>query len=464
MKLTFFGATRTTTGSKYLLEINGRRVLLECGLFQGRRAKSIEYSSVMPFAPGAVDAMLLSHAHIDHSGVIPVLCRDGFRGKIFCTDATADLCRIMLVDTAHIQEQDAAFVSKKHAKKGLPPVPPLYTQADAVACLDQLAPVRYGAPTPVTDGVTATWLDAGHILGSGHVVLDLEERGRRVRLAFSGDIGRGHNDILRDPVPPADVDYLMMESTYGNRHHEPLANANDRICAIINRAVAHRGKIIIPSFAVGRTQQLLYTIFQLTQTGCVPELPVFVDSPLAVHATEVFRRHPECFNEKFRALITNGTSPFRQRQITYTGSVEESMAINDLNGPAIIISASGMAEAGRIRHHIKNNITDPRATILIVGWCAQHTLGAHLASGHKEVSIFGETYRVRAHIETINAFSGHADATELRDWAGRVTGALRGIFVIHGEEIAATALAADLRAARPAATVLVPEFRDSVEL
>lgn len=464
MKLTFFGATRTTTGSKYLLEINNRRVLIECGMFQGRREKSIEYSSVMPFPPGNVDAMLLSHAHIDHSGVIPVLCRDGFKGKIFCTDATADLCRIMLVDTAHIQEQDAAFLSKKLAKKGLPPVPPLYTQANATACLDQLAPVRYATPTPICEGVTATWIDAGHILGSGHIVLDLEERGRKIRFAFSGDIGRGHNDILRDPVTPADVDYLMMESTYGNRQHEPLADVNDRVCAIINHAIEHDGKIIIPSFAVGRTQQLLYTIFQLTQTGCIPELPVFVDSPLSIKATEVFRQHPECFNDPFRAVMSNGQNPFHQRRITYIGSVEESMAINDQRGSAIIISASGMAEAGRIRHHLKNNIEAPRNTILIVGWCAQHTLGAHLASGEKRVNIFGEPYRVRADVETIDAFSGHADANELRAWAGNVTGNLRGIFVIHGEEPAANALAADLRTARPQANVLVPQFRDSVEL
>lgn len=464
MKLTFFGATRTTTGSKYLLEVQDRRLLLECGLFQGRREKSVAYSSVMPFPPASVDALLLSHAHIDHSGVIPVLCRDGFRGKIFCTEATADLCRIMLLDSAFIQEQDAAFISKKHAKKGLPPVPPLYTQADAQACLPQLAPVGYDVATPICDGVTATWIDAGHILGAATLVLDLEENGRRLRLAFSGDIGRGHNDLLRDPVVPTAVNCLMIESTYGNRRHEDLADVNKRLCAIINRAADQNGKIIIPSFAVGRTQQLLYTVFQLTQTGCIPAMPVFVDSPLSIKATEVFRRHPECYNDRFRAIMANGQNPFHQQQITYVGSVEESMAINDHRGPAIIISASGMAEAGRVRHHIKNNLDDPRNTILIVGWCAPHTLGSRLATGHKEVNIFGEPHRVHARVETINAFSGHADADELRAWAGQVTGPLRQIFVIHGEELAATALAADLGTARPHAHVLVPHFGDSVEL
>lgn len=464
MRLTFFGATRTTTGSKYLLEINQQRLLIECGMFQGRREKSVAYSTKMPFDCVSIDALVLSHAHIDHSGVIPVLCRDGFRGPIYATDATADLCRIMLVDSAHIQEQDAQFVNKKRARKGQPPIAPLYTQANAQASLAQLRPVRYAQPVRVLDGVTATWLDAGHILGSAMIVLDLEENDRRVRFAFSGDIGRGHNDLLRDPAHPQDCDYLMMESTYGNRDHEPLADVNARICAIINRTIEQRGKIIIPSFAVGRTQQLLYTLFQLTQTRCIPALPVYVDSPLAVQATEVFRRHPEAFNKNFRDVMLNGSNPFSRPNLTYTGSVEDSVRLNDLKEPAIIISASGMAEAGRIRHHLKNTLEDPRNTILIVGWCAPHTLGSHLASGHKEVTIFGEPHRVRATVETINAFSGHADRQELRAWADQVTGALRGLFVIHGELAPATALAHTLREMHPAASVLVPEFGNAVEL
>ncbi len=462
MKLTFFGATRRTTGSKYLLEINNRRLLLECGIYQGRREKSIEYSTKLPFAPGSIHAMVLSHAHIDHSGVIPVLCRDGFHGPIHCTDATADLCQFMLLDTAHIQEQDALFVNKKRAKKGLPPIEPLYTQADATDSLKQFSPIRYSTPTDILPGVTLTLLDAGHILGSAIVVLDLEEDGQRARLVFSGDLGRGNNDILRDPEIPRDVDHLIVESTYGNRDHEPLADVNDRVCRIINQAIEHRGKIIIPSFAVGRTQQLLHTLYQLTQTRCIPPLRVFVDSPLAINATAVFRTHLECFNETFRATMHNGSNPFAMPNLTYVGSVAESIAINDLREPCIILSASGMAEAGRIRHHIKNNIEDPNATILIVGWCAAHTLGSHLASGHKEVTIFGESYRVRCRVETINAFSGHADRTELRAWADKLTGPLKNIFVVHGEETPATAFADTLRQLRPAATVHVPEFQDSI--
>lgn len=464
MKIHFCGANRTTTGSRHLLEVNGRRVLMECGMYQGRREESLIRNHEFPFDATRVDALLLSHAHIDHSGVIPVFCKAGFRGPIFCTDATADLCRIMLMDSAHIQEQDAAFVSKKNAKKGLPPVPPLYTQAETSEALKQLEPVAYNRPVPILDGLTATWLDAGHILGSAMIVLDIEEAGTKMRLAFSGDLGRGRNDILRDPDHPRDVDVLLTESTYGNREHEPLADVNDKVCAIINRAIEQNGKVVIPSFAVGRTQQLLYTLHLLMETRCLPELPIYVDSPLSLQATEVFRRHPECFNKGFYDVMHGPHNPFSTAHVTYIQSVEESMALNDVRQPCIIISASGMAEAGRIRHHLRNNIEDPRNTILIVGWCAPHTLGSHLASGHKEVNIFGEPYKVKARVETINAFSGHADKNELRQWVCEMTGPVNNIFIVHGEEQAALTFADTLRADRPHAKVAVPEFGSSVEL
>jgi metallo-beta-lactamase family protein len=341
----------------------------------------------------------------------------------------------------------------------------LYTQADTQAVLGQFQSIgSYNQPTVVTTGVTATWLDAGHMLGSAMIVIDIEEGGRKVRLAFSGDLGRGNSDLLTDPDHPQDADYLLTESTYGNRVHEPLADVNDRICAIINRSLEKSGKIIIPAFAVGRTQQLLYTVYELTKSRCIPSLPVYVDSPLSLQATEVFKRHPECFNKKFHDLMMNRQNPFNASNITYVQSVEESKAINDFKKPCIIISASGMAEAGRIRHHIKNNIENDCNTILIVGWCAPHTLGAHLASGQKEVNIFGDSYKVRATVETIDAFSGHADKNELRAWAERVTGPLRGIFVIHGEEEPALAFAETLRSLHPQANVRVPDFAESVEL
>jgi metallo-beta-lactamase family protein len=465
MKLTFYGATHTVTGSKYLLQANGKNILIECGMYQGHRTEWIERNSHLPFDSATIDVMLLSHAHIDHSGVIPVLGRSGFRGKILCTDATADLCHAMLMDSAYIQEQDAAFITMRNEKKGLPAVEPLYTRADTQAVLEQFQPVgSYNHPTAVTEGVTATWLDAGHLLGSAMIVIDIEENGRKVRLAFSGDIGRGHNDILRDPDHPRDADYLITESTYGDSEHETLADVNDRVCAIIQRTLEKNGKIIIPAFAVGRAQQLIYTIYQLTQSRCIPALPVYVDSPLSLLATEVFKRHPECFNQKFHDVMMNERNPFSMSNINYVGSVEESKAINDFKKPCIIISASGMAEAGRIRHHLKNNIGNDRNTILIVGWCAPHTLGAHLASGHKEVNIFGEPYKVRATVETIDAFSGHADKSELRAWAEQVTGSLRGIFVIHGEETPAMTFAETLRTIHPKANVRVPQFTESVEL
>ena len=464
MKLFFYGADQTTTGSKHLLEVNGQRLLLECGMFQGRRDKTIDYNTKLAFLPRSVDALLVSHAHIDHTGIIPVLCRDGFKGKIFATDATADLCRIMLVDSAHIQEQDAMFLNKKLAKKGRPLVAPLYTQADASASLDQFVPVAYHQPVRVINGVTATWLDAGHILGSGIIVLDIEEGSRKIRLAFSGDLGRGHNDILCDPEIPLDVDYLLTESTYGNRVHEPLTDVNARVCQIINRAVERRGKIVIPSFAVGRTQQLLYTLFQLENSRCIPALPIYVDSPLAVNATAIFRKHLEAVNVQFAAAMRAGANPLSRPNITYIQSVEESMALNDHDQPCIILSASGMAEAGRVCHHLHNTVEDKRNTVLIVGWCAQHTLGARLASGDKRVNIFGEPHTVRAEIETIDAFSGHADKNELRAWAEQITGPQRGVFVVHGELDSATAFAGALRQLHPTAAITIPAYGDSAEL
>jgi metallo-beta-lactamase family protein len=465
MKLTFFGATRTVTGSKYVLQANGRNILIECGMYQGHTAEWVERNAHLPFDSSKIDVMLLSHAHIDHTGLIPVLGRSGFRRKIFCTEATVNLCRVMLMDSAHIQEQDAIYLNKKNAKKGLLLVEPLYTQADTQAVLGQFQSVgSYNQPTVVADGVTATWLDAGHMLGSAMIVIDIVEGGRKVRLAFTGDLGRGNNDILNDPDHPQDADYLLTESTYGNRVHEPLADVNDRVCAIVNRAVEKNGKIIMPAFAVGRTQQLLYTVYQLVKSRCIPSLPIYVDSPLSLQATEVFKRHPEDFNKKFHEMIMTNQNPFTAPNITYVQSVEESKAINDFKKPCIIISASGMADAGRIRHHIKNNIEDERNTILIAGWCAPHTLGAQLASGHKEVNIFGDPYEVRATIETIDAFSGHADKNELRAWAEKVTGPLRGIFVIHGEEPQALAFAETLRGLHPQSNVRAPQFSESVEL
>jgi metallo-beta-lactamase family protein len=464
MRIHFFGATRTTTGSLYLLEVNGRRLLLECGLFQGRRDESIERNRNFPFDPKAVDAVVLSHAHIDHCGNLPNLCRQGFEGNIHCTFATRDLASIMLEDSAQIQKDDAAFVSQKRAKQGLPPVEPLYSATDAEKAVRQFVAINYDRPFPVADGVTVTFRDAGHILGSAQVVLDVREGGRQFRYLFSGDVGRGHDDILRDPVAVEGVDYLQIESTYGGREHNDRRDADDLVCKLVCDTLKKNGKVIIPSFSVGRTQQIVYTLHQLTDAGQLPQVPIFVDSPLSVNATEIFRLHPECFNDEIYKFLREKENPFGMENLTYIREVAHSMKLNELKEPAIIISASGMAEAGRIRHHLKNNIGIPNNLILFIGYCAEHTLGAQIVAGRNPVNIFGQPVEVRAKIASIDSFSGHADKNELRRYVERITGDLKVITCIHGEESQCLAHAETLRALKPKAKVLVPEYQQVVEI
>ena len=464
MLIHFFGATRTTTGSMYLFEINGKKLLLECGLFQGKRDESIERNRKFPFDPRQIDAMVLSHAHIDHCGNLPNLCRQGFEGNIHCTFATRDLASIMLEDSAGIQQADAEFISKKRAKQGLPPVEPLYSETDAEKAIRQFVAINYDRPFPVLDGVTVTFRDAGHILGAAQVVFDIREGPRQYRYLFSGDIGRGNDDILRDPQPVTDVDYLQVESTYGGREHSPKANADDEVCRLVCDTLKQNGKVIIPAFSVGRTQQIVYTLHQLTDAGRLPRVPIFVDSPLSVNATEVFRLHPECFNETIYQFLREKENPFGMENLTYIREVSRSMKLNELKEPAVIISASGMAEAGRIRHHLKNNIGDPKNLVLFVGYCAEHTLGAQIMSGRSPVNIFGEPYPVRARVASLDAYSGHADKNELRRYVESLTGDLKKISVIHGEESQALAFAETLRGLKPAAEVIVPEYRQTVSV
>ncbi|MCU0786070.1 MAG: MBL fold metallo-hydrolase, partial [Verrucomicrobia bacterium] len=458
------GATRTTTGSMYLFEINGRRLLLECGLFQGKRAESIERNRNFPFDPKPLDAVVLSHAHIDHCGNLPNLCRQGYEGNIYCTFATRDLASIMLEDSAGIQTDDAAFVSKKRAKQGLPPVEPLYTAYDAEKSIRQFVAINYDRPFPVLDGVTVTFRDAGHILGSAQVVLDIREGARKFRYLFSGDVGRGQDDILRDPQPVEDVDYLQVESTYGDREHSPRTDADEAVCRFVCDTVKKNGKVIIPSFSVGRTQQIVYTLHELALAGRLPRVPIFVDSPLSVNATEIYRLHPECFNDTIYKFLREKENPFGMENLTYIREVAHSMKLNDLKEPAIIISASGMAEAGRIRHHLRNNIGDPKNLILFIGYCAEHTLGAQIMAGRSPVNIFGEPNVVRARVASIDAYSGHADKNELRRYVEAITGDIKRIHVIHGEESQALAFAATLRTLKPRAEVLVPEYQQAVSI
>jgi metallo-beta-lactamase family protein len=464
MQVHFLGATRTTTGSMYLLEINGRRLLLECGMYQGRRGESIERNRNFPFDPKTLDAVVLSHAHIDHCGNLPNLCRHGFDGNIYATFATRDLAAIMLADSARIQQADAEFVSKKRAKKDLPPVEPLYTEQDADKALRQFVSINYDRPFPVLDGVTVTFRDAGHILGAAQVVLDVREGERQFRYLFSGDVGRGGDEILRDPVAVENVDFLQVESTYGAREHEPKPDAEAEMCRLLNETLKQSGKVIVPSFSVGRTQEIVYVLHQLTDAGRLPRVPIFVDSPLSVNATEVYRLHPECFNEETNQFLREKANPFGMENLTYIREVAHSMKLNNLKEPAIIISASGMAEAGRIRHHLKNNIGDPKNLVLFIGYCAEHTLGAQIRSGRSPVNIFGEPHEVRAKVAAVDAYSGHADKNELRRYVEAMTGDIKKITVIHGEESQALAFAETLRGLKPQAEVVVPEYQQVVTL
>jgi len=464
MRIHFYGATRTTTGSLYLLELNGSRVLLECGLFQGRRGESIERNRHFPFDPKTIDAVVLSHAHIDHCGNLPNLCQQGFDGNIYCTFATRDLASVMLEDSAQIQRDDAAFVSKKRAKHGLPPVEPLYSATDAEKAVRQFVAFNYDRPFPAGDGMTITFRDVGHILGSAQVVLDIRENGRQFRYLFSGDVGRGADDILRDPQVVDGVDYLQVESTYGAREHAPRLNANEEVGHLVQQTLDKKGKVIIPSFSVGRTQQIVYTLHQLTLAGLLPRVPIFVDSPLSVNATEVYRLHPECFNEQIYRFLREKANPFGMENLTYIREVAHSMKLNEMHEPIIIISASGMAEAGRIRHHLANNIGDPANLILFIGYCAEHTLGAQILTGRNPVNIFGEPHAVRARIAALDSFSGHADKNELRRYVDALQGDLKKIAVIHGEEEQSLAFAETLRALKPRAEVVVPEYQQVLEV
>jgi metallo-beta-lactamase family protein len=463
MLIRYYGAARTTTGSMFLLDVNGQQILFECGLFQGRREESTDRNRNFPFDPAKISCAILSHSHIDHVGNFPNLCRKGFAGNIYCTFATRDLAAIMLPDSAKIQEDDAQFVSKQRAKKGLPPVEPLYTQTDAERALQQFVAFNYDRPMPIAPGVTLTFRDAGHILGSAQVVLDVQESGRKFRFLFSGDVGRGNDEILRNPEHVENVDFLQVESTYGGRDHSLKENAVEEMARLLNETFQRGGKVIIPSFAVGRTQTIVYSLHQLTRAGRIPRVPIFVDSPLSVNATEVFRLHPECFNESTYRFLRETANPFGMENLTYLREAAHSMKLNELKETAIIISASGMAEAGRVRHHLKNNICDPRNLLLFVGYCAEHTLGHAIVSGRSPVNIFGEPYEVRAQVASLDAFSGHADRNELRRYVEGISGDIKKIAVVHGEESQSLAFAETLRGIKPRAEVIVPEYGQRIE-
>ena len=471
MKLTFWGAARVVTGSMHQLNIEGQDYLLDCGLFQGRRKEAEERNKNFPFACRDISAVLLSHAHIDHSGNLPGLVRCGFHGPIFSSPATVDLCQPMLEDSATLQEKDAEFLNKRNMRrKSLNlataadrMVEPLYTIEDAEATFPLFRPVPMHTPTQIGPGLRYQSFEAGHIFGSTCMLLDLESKGRQVRLGFTGDLGRPGLPIIRDPEPLPGADYLILESTYGDRVHEPIQSVADRLADIVRRTYQRGGKMIVPAFAVGRTQQLVLLLHQLTNENKIPAFPIFVDSPLAVNVTEVFRKHPELFDEEARSFLTNHEDPFGFKRLTYVRDVDQSKALNDLRGPFMIISASGMCEGGRILHHLKNNISDPRNTILLTGYQAENTLGRKIEQGLDEVPIFGEPVRLRAEVQQLDALSGHADRQEMLAWMKPLAGGLKRVFLVHGEPDQQNAFAAAIRQVY-GLDVVAPERGQSFEL
>lgn len=469
MEITFHGAAQTVTGSQHLLALNGTRVLLDCGLYQGSRKESIFRNSHFLFEPGKLDTLLLSHAHIDHSGLIPNLVKQGFRGPIHATHATQDLCEYMLLDSGGIQESDAEYLNKRARRRDEPAnFQPLYTQADAAASLKLFQGHGYDQAFEAAPGVTATLVDAGHILGSASVVLDIDEAQgatrRKYRLAFSGDIGRMNLPILRDPTLLKDIDYVIMEATYGAKGHQAPEAAFAELTQVVKRTAARGGKIIIPSFAVGRAQELVYELNRLILAGEIPPLPVYVDSPLATKVSGVFSEHTDLYDQETKDFMRDARrGPLAFSSLTFTRSAEESKALNTMHGPMVIISASGMAESGRILHHLKVNIEDPRNTILIVSWQAPNTLGRRLADKHPEVRIFGDTYQVRAEVVTINGYSGHAGRDLLIEWAKALKPRVKQVFLVHGEPESLTALQQALEA-EGLPNVHAPRLHETVEI
>ncbi|MDA0327478.1 MAG: MBL fold metallo-hydrolase [Gemmatimonadetes bacterium] len=447
MRLTFWGAAQTVTGSMHLLEFEGGRVLMDCGLYQGRRADAKRFNQEFPADPSSIDVVLLSHAHIDHSGLLPKLYREGFGGSVFATPATRDLCESMLADSAHIQEKDAAWVNRREKRHGDDEVEPLYTSEDVDGVLRAFITVGYGETFRPLPGLEVEYRDAGHILGSASMMLTVEEDGRTVKIGFTGDVGREQRPILRDPQPMSDCDYLICESTYGGRVHEPTDRAKDRLANVVGATARRGGKVIIPAFAVGRTQEIVYRLDELTNENRLPAIPVYVDSPLAVNVTDIYRRHPECYDQELIRYMEADAEPFGFARLTYVRDVEESKRLNVSSLPMVVISASGMCEAGRVLHHLRHTIEDPKNTIMIVGYCAEHTLGRRIVERRREVKIFGEPHRLRAEVEVMNAYSAHADEPELVRFVGHLDRKrLKKIFLVHGDPVRQLALFDALRA------------------
>lgn len=463
-QLTFCGAAGSVTGSCYLLEVAGRKLLIDCGMFQERAFQDRNWAP-FPFDPREIEAVLLTHSHIDHIGRLPLLAKQGFAGRIFGTEATCDLAELMLLDSAHIQEEDARFKTKRHQRAGRDtgPTQPLYTVADAEAALGDLVAVRYHQRTELLDGVCGTWNDAGHMLGSGSIKLEITENGQTRTIVFSGDVGVPDRVILRDPEPFDDADIVVCESTYGDRVHEPSEETAGKLRDVALDTIRRGGNLVVPAFAVGRTQALLYHLRELVQSKQIPPILTIVDSPMAVEATKITYDHPECYDDETRRLYDLGKDPIGYRSVQFCSSREQSKAINNIRGSAIIISASGMCTAGRIKHHLAQNLGRSESTILFAGYQAAHTLGRQLVEGADQVRLFGEMHRVRAKIAKINSLSGHADREGLMTWLGALKRAPEHVYITHGDADVAQRFAG-LVGERHGWPVTAPGYGDVVDL
>jgi metallo-beta-lactamase family protein len=459
MKIAFHGAARTVTGSKHLISLqNGKQLLLDCGMFQGMGKDTEEMNSQLGFDAAAVNWLVLSHAHIDHCGLVPKLVKEGFNGPIYATPATKELAGILLEDSAQIQRDDTKFINKKRARKGLPPYAPLYDLADAAKALDQFESVNYDQWTKIEEGLEFMFTDAGHIIGSAAVHLKITEDGKTTHISFSGDVGRYNDAILRSPATFPQADHILLESTYGNRLHDDVTGATDMLWQWVHRTcVEKQGKLIIPAFSVGRTQELLFTLNQLELEGRLPKVPIYVDSPLSREATDVVKAYPQYFNKQIQKIMETDSDPFDFKGLNFIKTVDESKHLNELPQPCVIISASGMADAGRVKHHIMNNISNQKNTILMVGYCEPRSLGGRLMNGAKEVKIFGEIYAVIAEIGQMRSMSAHGDYDDLCQFiAGQDTAKVKTLFLVHGDYDVQQEFADRLRA-KGYTNVVIPE-------